>query len=60
MILASGNLIISKLDWMRNSKSDMQKKDISLLASSSYDEEYVNKWTIELGLEELLREVING
>ncbi len=59
-IVSKEDLIISKLDWMKNSKSDMQKKDISLLLSSDYDKDYVKKWSIELALNGLLEEIING
>jgi hypothetical protein len=59
-IVSKEDLILSKLDWMKNSKSDMQKKDISLLLSSGYDKEYVQKWSTELGLKTLLEEIKNG
>ena len=59
-IVGKEDLILSKLDWMKNSKSDIQKKDISLLLSSDYDKDYVTKWSTELGLQTLLEEIING
>ncbi len=59
-IVSKEDLIISKLDWMKNSNSDMQKRDITFLISSGYDKDYVQKWTRELGLKTLFEEILNG
>jgi hypothetical protein len=59
-IVSIEDLIVSKLYWMKDSASNIQKKDISLLLSSQYDKEYVNHWTSKLGLSVLLKEILNG
>jgi len=53
------DLIISKLDWARQSRSEVQFSDVrNLLASvPSLDHAYVERWAGRLGLEALYREV---
>lgn len=51
------DLIIAKLDWSRESHSEMQIRDIANLTSSEYDSEYVNAWIPRLGLQDIWREV---
>jgi hypothetical protein len=59
-IVSLEDLIISKLYWMKDSKSDFQKRDILLLLASSHDTLYVEKWSKNLGLESILEEIKNG
>ena len=59
-IVSLEDLIISKLYWMKDSKSDFQKRDILLLLASSHDTLYVEKWSENLGLESILEEIKNG
>ena len=58
-IVAPEDLIISKLDWARYNRSEVQLADIrSLLASvPALDEAYLAHWTGRLGLDTLFREV---
>jgi hypothetical protein len=51
------DLIISKLMWARDSRSEIQIRDISKLADSAYDTDYVWKWITTLGLVEIWAEV---
>lgn len=51
------DLIIAKLDWARDSHSEMQIRDIANLTSSEYDSEYVNAWISRMGLEHIWAEV---
>jgi hypothetical protein len=44
-IVSLEDLIISKLYWIKDSKSDLQKRDILLLLASSYETHYVEKWS---------------
>jgi hypothetical protein len=55
-IVGKEDLIISKLDWAKDSRSEMQLRDVKNLAATGYDEEYVDRWTKALGLSELWRE----
>jgi hypothetical protein len=59
-IVSKEDLIISKLFWMKDSGSNMQKKDILLLLSSEYDKEYVHHWITKLGLSIHFKEIQNG
>jgi hypothetical protein len=57
-IVAPEDLIISKLDWMRTSRSEVQLADVRNLLRSvpGLDREYLERWTGRLGLEALYRE----
>jgi hypothetical protein len=55
-IVCKEDLMISKLDWARDSRSEMQLRDVKNLAATGYDEEYVERWTTALGLSELWQE----
>lgn len=58
-VVAPEDLILSKLDWARESRSDFQLRDVRLLLDSveALDREYMRTWSRELGVDELLREV---
>ena len=49
-IVSKEDLIISKLDWARASHSELQLRDVRNLASCGCDEDYIQRWTSELGL----------
>ncbi len=51
------DLIISKLNWAKNSLSEMQIKDIANLSANDYEVEYVKNWIECLKLENVWREV---
>ena len=55
-IVSKEDLIISKLDWARDSRSELQLGDVKNLLSTGYDEEYVARWTEDLGLTDLWEE----
>ncbi|MCP9493116.1 MAG: hypothetical protein MSG64_01540 [Pyrinomonadaceae bacterium MAG19_C2-C3] len=54
-IVSREDLIISKLVWAKDSHSEMQLRDVKNLLMGGYDESYINKWTTELGLDEVWR-----
>ncbi len=58
-VVAPEDLIISKLDWARDTRSERQLGDVrSLLASGvEMDRGYLVEWVRRLGLEDLYREV---
>jgi hypothetical protein len=58
-IVAPEDLIISKLDWARDTRSEVQLGDVrNLLASvPGLDKEYLARWAERLGLGDLYREV---
>ncbi len=55
------DLVISKLIWAKDSRSEMQLKDVKNLieAADGLDLKYIDKWVRELGLEQLYKEVNN-
>jgi hypothetical protein len=58
-VVAPEDLIISKLDWARQGRSEVQLADVrNVLASvSNLDQAYLVRWTGRLGLEALYAEV---
>jgi hypothetical protein len=57
-ITSKEDLIISKLDWARESRSEFQLRDVRNLLATEYDAAYLERWTRELGLYELLQECL--
>lgn len=53
------DLIIAKLDWTRDTHSEMQIRDIANLTVDEYDSAYVSGWIESLGLSEIWSEVDN-
>ena len=53
------DLILSKLDWAKESRSQMQLDDVRNLLRSvqGLDTEYLNRWADRLGLTTLYQEV---
>jgi hypothetical protein len=58
-VVTPEDLIISKLDWARDTRSEVQLADVrNLLASvPDLDREYLARWVTGLGLDPLYREV---
>ena len=58
-VVAPEDLIISKLDWARDSRSEVQLTDVRNLLRSvpALDRAYLDRWTASLGLDALYREV---
>ena len=58
-VVAPEDLIISKLDWARDTRSEVQLADARNLvgAVSDLDREYLTRWVTRLGLDSLYREV---
>jgi len=50
------DLILAKLTWSRQSRSEMQKKDIKALLATNCDRAYVLNWAEKLGLAEWFEE----
>ena len=55
-IISKEDLILSKLTWARETKSEMQMRDVASIIRNGYDEEYVKQWTTKLGLDEIMGE----
>lgn len=56
-IVSKEDLMLSKLAWARESRSEVQFRDIRNLVASGYDREYVEHWLRELDLEDLWDDV---
>lgn len=56
-IVTKEDLIPSKLFWAKDSRSEMQLKDVANLMRTGYDETYVRRWAKTLNLLPLLREI---
>ena len=57
-VVSAEDLILSKLDWARSSRSELQLRDVRnvIKAQPSLDWPYVNRWAERLGLVALLSE----
>lgn len=56
-VTSKEDLIIAKLNWARDSHSEMQIRDIANLTSSEYDSIYVSEWIERLDLNGIWSEV---
>lgn len=50
------DLILSKLNWARTNRSEMQLRDVASIIRNGYDTEYVYFWAEKLGVRDLLEE----
>jgi len=60
-ILSPEDVILSKLNWAKNSESNIQYRDVLGVIKLQWDKldwEYVRHWAKELGVEETLEKVI--
>ena len=55
-IVAKEDLILSKLFWARESRSELQLRDVRNLLASGVDEAYLAQWSARLGVAALLDE----
>jgi hypothetical protein len=58
-VVSLEDLIISKLYWAKDSFSEMQIKDIVSLIDLDFDMDYVEEWCTRLGLDLILRRVLD-
>ena len=60
--ISAEDLVLAKLLWAKDSHSEMQIKDVRNLLKTvkSLDIAYIEKWSVELGLENLFKEIKNG
>jgi hypothetical protein len=58
-VVAPEDLILSKLDWTKESRSEVQLRDVRNLVRSvkGLDRRYLNRWAKWLGVGSLYREV---
>ena len=58
-IVCIEDLILSKLEWSSQSRSEQQRRDVKLLLEAPLDRAYLDQWAAQLGLDGWLREVRN-
>lgn len=51
------DLIVAKMEWARDTLSEMQMRDVVNLTASEYDSGYVEAWIRNLGLQKVWAEV---
>lgn len=57
-IITREDLILSKLNWTENSRSEFQLHDVTSLLKNDFDASYVRPWALRLGIEDLLDECL--
>jgi hypothetical protein len=57
-IIRKEDLILSKLNWAKNTKSERQLLDVASVIRNGYDKTYVESWATKLGVEALLEKSI--
>jgi len=57
-IISREDLILSKLNWAKNTRSEMQMRDVANILRNGYDETYVETWARTLGVEDLLKQCL--
>jgi hypothetical protein len=58
-IVSKEDLILSKLCWAKDSRSEMQLRDVKNLLATGADQEYLSRWVGQLGIAGLLNEVLH-
>ena len=58
-VVSVEDLILSKLEWSRDSHSEQQLRDVGLLLEAPLDRPYLEVWAARLGLDGMLKEVRN-
>ena len=56
-IVSKEDLILSKLFWAKDSHSDFQLRDVRNLIMTGCDRAYIERWTDELGIVSLWKEI---
>jgi hypothetical protein len=59
-IASREDLILSKLVWARDSRSDLQLRDVKNLLAADADREYLRNWAGRLEVGRLLEECLDG
>lgn len=56
-VVSKEDLILSKLDWARDSLSERQLSDVQNLVATGCDMEYLREWSVKLSLIDMLTRV---
>ena len=58
-IASKEDLILSKLVWAKAGESELQRRDVHNLLSTSAELAYLRHWAVELGVNDLLEEMLD-
>ncbi len=58
-IVSKEDLILSKLSWAQDSRSELQLNDLRNLLATKPDTDYLREWSSRLDLDLLLKECLN-
>jgi len=58
-IVSKEDLILSKLEWAKDSHSEFQLRDVRSLLATGYDSDYLREWAQKQGLQNLLEECLH-
>ena len=58
-IVSKEDLILSKLSWAQDSRSELQLNDVRNLLATEPDLDYLREWSSRLNLDLLLKECLN-
>ncbi len=58
-IVSKEDLILSKLLWAQDSRSELQPNDVRNLLATKPDLDYLREWSPQLGLDLMLEECLN-
>lgn len=53
-IIGKEDLVLSKLDWAKDSRSEKQMTDVANIIRHGINDEYVNLWAKRLEVEDIL------
>ena len=59
-LVSKEDLILSKLIWGRDSKSELQQRDVLNLLGTGVDESYLLDWINKLDLKSYFEEITDG
>lgn len=54
-VISREDLILSKLAWAKNTRSEMQMRDVASILRNGYSRTYVEEWVKKLGVEDLFQ-----
>ena len=57
-IIKREDLILSKLNWAKDTHSEMQIRDAANILRNGYDKDYIQFWAKKLNIENLLNEAL--
>lgn len=58
-IVSKEDLMLSKLFWAKDNRSQRQLDDVKNIAQTEYDREYLSRWAQSLGISALLKECLS-